>query len=213
MKRLSTILMSMLLACSVFAGEKDQFQVGLKMGGMFSDVSGDFKKTLPFGGVGEWKKLIGPQLGLVFEIPIIEYLEIRPEINFGSQGFRAVNGDAVLSTWMGYVQVPVLLRGQYGNEKVRGFAHVGPQFGYGLFVFDRLRNGSEVIEKTSDSFKDRNFKPFDAGLAFGAGVEFPSAKGLELELRYYTGFTNFNDIENAPELKNNSLMLSLGIKF
>jgi hypothetical protein len=213
MKKLSVFLLTALMGFSVMAGEKDQFQVGLKLGGMASDITGDFKKTLPFAGQGEWKRLLGPQIGLFFEIPIMEYLEIRPEVNFGSQGNRATLGDAVLTTWLGYVQVPVLLRGQYGNDNVRGFVHVGPQFGYGVFVFDRLRNGSEVVEKTSDSFSDRKFKPFDAGLSFGAGVELPAAKGLELELRYYTGFTNFNDIENAPELTNNSLMFSLGIKF
>jgi hypothetical protein len=215
MKKLSVFLLTALMGFSVMAGEKDQFQVGLKLGGMISDVTSDFKKIKPvvLGDVGDWKKLIGPQIGLFFEIPIIEYLEIRPEVNFASQGFRAISGDKVESTWLGYVQVPVLLRGQYGNDNVRGFVHVGPQFGYGVFVFDREKNGSEVIEKTSDSFSDRKWKPFDAGLSFGAGIELPAAKGLELELRYYTGFTNFNDIENAPELKNNSLMFSLGIKF
>lgn len=213
MKKIFSLLLAGLFAFTVAAGEKDQFSVGLKLGGMFSDVSGDYKKALPLGGQGEWKRLIGPHMGLFFEIPIIEYLEIRPEISFGSMGNRAVNGDVVLTTWLGYVQVPVLLRGQYGSDKVRGFVHVGPQFGYGLFVFDRLRNGSEVIEKTSDSFSDRKFKPFDAGITFGAGVEFPAAKGLELEVRYYNGITDFNDIEGGQKLTNNGLTLSLGVKF
>jgi hypothetical protein len=215
MKKISVFLLTALMGFSVMAGEKDQFQVGLKLGGMFSNVSSELKNAKPVisGEIGDWKKLIGPQIGLFFEIPIMEYLEIRPEVNFGSQGDRAVAGERVKTTWLGYVQVPVLLRGQYGNDQVRGFVHVGPQFGYGVFVFDREKNGSEVINKTSDSFSDRNWKPFDAGISFGAGIELPAAKGLELELRYYAGLTNFSDIENAPEIKNNSLMFSLGIKF
>lgn len=91
--------------------------------------------------------------------------------------------------------------------------HIGPQFGAGAFVFDRLRNGDEVIEKTSDSFSDRNWKAFDAGIAFGAGVEFPTAKGLELEVRYYKGLSDFQNNELLPSIKNNSLQFSLGVKF
>jgi opacity protein-like surface antigen len=215
MKKLTTLMMACMLVLTVFAGEKDKFSFGVRLGGQFSDVEGDFKKVKPFLGAGDWKRLIGPTMGFVFEIPVLEYFEIRPEINFASQGNRAINGDVVLTTWLGYVQVPLLLRGQYGSDVVRGFVHAGPQLGYGIFVFDRLRNGDEVIEKTSDSFSDRNWKPLDVGFSIGAGVEFPSAKNLELEVRYYKGFTDFNDVDvqGASALKNNSLTLSLGVKF
>lgn len=191
------------------AGEKDDFSFGIRLGGQSSDVKGWPKATLGF----ENKRLLGPTMGFIFEIPVLEYFEIRPEVNFASQGTRVTKGDYVFSTWLGYVQVPVLLRGQYGNDKVRGFVHFGPQFGAGAFVFDREKNGDEIIKKTSDSFKDRNWKAFDAGLAFGAGVEFPSAKGLELELRYYSGLSNFQEREQFQELKNNSLQFTLGVKF
>lgn len=213
MKKLTTLLLLCMVLMTAKAGEKDDFSFGIKLGGMISDIDSDFKNTKPFGGAGDWKKLIGPQFGFIFEIPVLEYFEIRPEVNFASQGLREVNGDIVKSTWLGYVQVPILLRGQYGSDIVRGFVHVGPQFGAGAFVFDRLRNGDEVIEKTSDSFSDRNWKAFDAGIAFGAGVEFPTAKGLELEVRYYKGLSDFQDLDGAPSLKNNSLQFSLGVKF
>ena len=215
MKKLTTLLLLCMVLMTAKAGEKDDFSFGIKLGGMISDVDTDFKKVKPtvLGDVGDWKKLIGPQFGFIFEIPVLEYFEIRPEVNFASQGNRAVAGEKVLSTWLGYVQVPILLRGQYGSDVVRGFVHVGPQFGAGIFVFDRERNGDEIIDKTSDSFKDRNWKAFDAGIAFGAGVEFPSAKGLELELRYYKGLSNFENKEGAPSIKNNSLQFSLGVKF
>jgi opacity protein-like surface antigen len=69
-----------------------------------------------------------------------------------------------------------------------------------------------VIEKTSDSFSDRKWKPLDVGMSFGAGVEFPTANNLELELRYYKGLSDFQDIDGGPSLKNNSLLFSLAVK-
>lgn len=224
MKKLTTLLLLCMVLMTAKAGEKDDFSFGIKLGGMSSNIDTEDLNLvfasklskLPLIGLGpEWKRLVGPQFGFIFEIPVLEYFEIRPELNFASQGVRAVNGDNVLSNWLGYVQLPIMFRGQYGNDKVRGFAHVGPQLGYGIFVFDRPKYGDKIDEdnKTSDSFSDRNWKAFDAGIAFGAGVEFPAAKGLELEVRYYKGLSDFQNNELLPSIKNNSLQFSLGVKF
>ncbi|MCZ2394448.1 MAG: PorT family protein [Chitinophagales bacterium] len=207
----SALIFTMLLGVTR-AAEKDDFQFGVRMGAQFSKLKGS---NVGGGGFTSQyaKNLVGPAFGFLFEIPINSFLEIRPELNFGSQGQRfKMPNDLVFSSWLGYVQVPLLLRGQYGNDKVRGFVHVGPQFGFGAFNLTRLKKGSEKVEKESYSFKDQHLKPFDAGLSVGAGIEFPAAKGMEVEVRYYAGMANISDIKGV-ETKNQSLHLTLNVKF
>lgn len=209
----STLILCMMVGV-IHAQEKDDFQFGVRMGAQFSKLKGESVNSSNNFESKYSKSLIGPAFGFIFEIPVNAYFEIRPELNFGSQGQRFKNGKNVYSKWMGYVQVPILLRGQYGNDKVRGFVHVGPQFGYGTFILDRFRNGSDIISKTSKSFKDSPFKPFDAGIAIGVGAEFPAAKGMEVEARYYGGFTDINDSPITTfKTRNQSVHLTVAFKF
>ncbi len=207
----STLALCMMIGI-VFANGKDDFQFGIRMGMQFSNL---IEKPSGLDEMSDYKKmLVGPAFGFVFEIPVLEYFEIRPELNFGSQGVRYKDEDLVYSYWMGYVQVPIFLRGQYGTEKVRGFLQVGPQFGYGTFIMDRLRGKNIKTEKESYTFKESYMKPFDAGLSIGAGVEFPSAKGVELEARYYAGMKNISDSGlKGHSIKNQSVHFTLTLKF
>lgn len=212
-KLLTTAIIAAALLTSSHAAEKDKFQFGIRMGAQFSKLKGE-SEIANFESKNA-KNLVGPAFGFIFEIPVHANFEIRPELNFGSQGQRFdLPADHVFSLWMGYVQVPVLFRGQFGSDKVRGFLQAGPQFGYGAFALSRLRKGSEKIEKESLTFDELKLKPFDAGISLGLGVEFPSVKGMELEVRYYGGLTDINDtgIESF-KTKNQSLHLTLGFKF
>ena len=210
-KILATTFLSLgLLIGFAHAADKDDFQFGVRMGAQFSKVKGEIG-----GSVSDNKNsLVGPAFGFLFEIPVNAYLEIRPELNFGSQGQRVKTGGNVFSYWMGYVQVPVLVRGQYGNDKVRGFLQLGPQFGYGAFILSRLKMSNGDKEKDSYTFKDQHLKPFDAGLSLGVGAEFPAVKGIEIEARYYKGFSNISDV-NIPNVsaKNQSISLTVAFKF
>jgi hypothetical protein len=200
-----------MFSVATFAQDKDKFNFGFRMGVSFADVSPNELKDA--------KKLVSPTAGFLFEIPILEYLEIRPELNFGSQGFRIKTGSNVYSRWLGYAQVPILIRGQYGNDKVRGFVQAGPQFGYGAFVLDRSMNkDTDDKEKDSYTFDELKYNAFDMGLAGGVGVEFPKAGHLELELRFYKGFSDLNDWgsggrpDGTDKLTNNALTVSLAFK-
>lgn len=211
MKRLSIVALLLMFSVATFAQGKDKFNFGFRMGVSFADVSPNENDNA--------KKLVSPTAGFIFEIPILEYLEIRPEINFGSQGFRSQVGNIVNSTWLGYAQVPILIRGQYGNEKIRGFVQAGPQFGYGAFALNRLMNkDTDDKQKESLTFEELNFNAFDMGLAGGVGVELPKAGHLELELRFYKGFSDLVDWgsngrpDNADKVTNNALTLSLAFK-
>lgn len=212
------IIASALLVGSLFsaahAAEKDDFQFGIRMGAQFSKLKGESDLGPNFESKYA-KSLVGPAFGFIFEIPVHANFEIRPELNFGSQGQKfALPGDIKVNNWMGYVQVPVLFRGQYGSDKVRGFLQAGPQFGYGAFILSRAKDGNGNKEKEADSFSDQNLKPFDAGIAIGAGVEFPAANGIEIEARYYGGMANINDYGiDGLKTKNQSVSLTVAFKF
>ncbi len=214
MKKLlaTTLLAGALLGTAQAAAEKDDFQFGIRMGAQFSKLRGesDFNFESKYS-----KALTGPAFGFIFEIPVNAYFEIRPELNFGSQGHKfALPNDVNYNYWMGYVQVPVLFRGQFGSDKVRGFLQAGPQFGYGAFILARAKDGNGNKEKDSYSFKDQSLKPFDAGITIGAGVEFPAAKGIELEVRYYGGMANINDYGvDGLKTKNQSIHTTVAFKF
>lgn len=215
MKKLfATLLLAATLIGVSQAAEKDDFQFGIRLGMQFSEVKGFSENGNSFTSKNA-KSLAGPAFGFIFEIPITSYLEIRPELNFASQGQKFdIPNIGKRNFWMGYVQVPVLLRGQFGNEKVRGFVHVGPQFGYGTFILDRVKLENGDKDKESYTFKERKLKPFDAGITFGTGVEFPAAKGMELEVRYYAGLANINDYGvDGLKTQNRSLHLTLAFKF
>jgi hypothetical protein len=209
-----------MFSVATFAQDKDKFNFGFRMGVSFADVNFPNKTDAA-------KQLVSPTAGFIFEIPILEYLEIRPEINFGSQGFRSKVGSLTNSTWMGYGQIPILIRGQYGSEKVRGFIQAGPQFGYGAFILTRTidKDNDDIKNKESYNFDEVKLNQsaigvnaFDMGIVGGAGVELPKAGHLELELRFYKGFSDLNDWgsngrpNGVDKLTNSSLTLSLAFK-
>jgi hypothetical protein len=192
MKKLLVLLAAIAVMFPARAQDDDKFDFGLKLGVSFAFKKFDMKpdNTTP---------LYGPVGGIFGEININNYLAIRPEINFGSQGLRskAEAGDTkvIMTTGLGYLQFPVLAKGSYGNDKISGFVNFGPQFGAGLFAAGRTKtiiDGERDSEKIEVTFDDLNFKRFDAGLAIGLGMECEKT-GLQVEGRYYAGMADIQD--------------------
>ena len=137
MKKIAFIACLFLCATNVFAGGKDKFQFGVKVGLNLADQNFTGKKEFDQANEGSWNLLPGFTLGFIGEIPLASFLEIRLESIFASQG-RQFSYKLDKDNWeknsiaYGYVQFPVLLRGQFGNEKIRGFVHAGPQISVGV---------------------------------------------------------------------------------
>jgi len=202
------------------AQDDEKFEWGIKIGMVLASQEYEGKSN------PDLKQLIGPSAGFLFEIPICKYFEIRPELNFNTHGQRWVvesGDDKIVATqaW-GYLEFPILAKVKYGNEKIGGFVNVGPQFGAGLFGETRTRskiNGERDSDRETIHFDDAifDFKRFDAGMAFGLGMEC-NKTGIEVEARYYIGMA---DIQNesifhpSSEKKttNRSLNFMVGWKF
>lgn len=208
------------------AGEKDKFQFGAKVGLNLSDQKFTGKKEFADLNGGDWKMLPGFTLGFIGEIPLASFLEIRLESIFASQGRQyvtKVDGDnwEKNSIVYGYVQFPVLLKGQFGNGNVRGFVNVGPQFSVGVIGLYRDKfktDGERDSETETFNFKEENLKRFDMGLDGGIGIELKES-GFEIEVRYYQGFTDIADYgdgerpSGVDKFTNSGLSVNLGFKF
>lgn len=125
------------------------------------------------------------------------------------------------ATGLGYLQFPVLAKGSYGNDKISGFVNVGPQFGAGLFAARRIRtitDGDRDSEKIETSFDDLFLKRFDAGMAFGLGMECEKT-GFQFETRYYLGMADIRDWgdmgrpDGFKKTTNSAFHITLGYTF
>lgn len=192
MKKLLVLLVALAVIFPAKLNAEDNFDFGLKLGISFAFKNFEGKSSSPL----DFTPLYGPAGGIFGEVKINDYLAIRPEINFGSQGLRYKSemGDTKIinTTGLGYLQFPVLAKGSYGNDKISGFVNIGPQFGAGLFAAGRVKtitDGERDSEKIEITFDDLDFKRFDAGLAFGLGMECEKT-GLQVEGRYYMGMVD-----------------------
>ncbi len=131
-------------------------------------------------------------LGINFPITSDNFFSIQPELLYVQQGFRATAGDYKVN----YVNVPLLLKVNFGMENVPIYVNAGPAFGYAL-------SGSGTDGDNAFSLDDVN--RLDIGLQFGGGVGFGVGPGsLLLDARYGFGLTNLYNLEGAPDSENKS---------
>jgi hypothetical protein len=193
MKKLLVLLAAIAVMFPARAQDDEKFQFGMKLG-----MNASTMKYEDSDDDDELKCLMGPTAGLFFEIPINNFFEIRPEVLFVTRGLRwkeKEDGDKAIYSWgWGFLDIPILAKAKYGNDKIGGFVNVGPQFGIGLFGAERLRtviDGERDSERESLKFDDQYLKRFDMGMAFGLGMEC-NKTGIELEARYYVGMVDSN---------------------
>lgn len=226
MKKIAFISFLFLCATNVFAGGKDKFQFGVKVGLNLADQNFTGKKEFDQANEGSWNLLPGFTLGFIGEIPLASFLEIRLESIFASQG-RQFSYKLDKNNWeknsiaYGYVQFPVLLRGQFGNEKIRGFVHAGPQISVGVIGLYRDKfkiDGTRDSETETFNFKEEDLNRLDVGIDGGAGIEFKRS-GFEIEVRYYKGLTDIVDYgdgerpNGVSKFTNSGISVNLGFKF
>jgi hypothetical protein len=167
-------------------------------------------------------------LGLSFPITSDNFVAVQPEILYTQKGFKAnysnVNNARINYN---YLEVPLLLKVNFGEEAFRAFVNAGPSFGYAMG--GRMRGDNQDMKikfgtnaNTNDMMylNPDNVNRLDIGIQFGVGAGIAAGPGdVTLEARYGIGLTDFNNISGAPDSANKSknrviaLMLGYAIPF
>jgi len=120
-----------------------------------------------------------------------------------------------VTTDLNYMELPILAKYNFGNEKVGGYLTAGPTMSYASS--GRFRTAANfiidlnVIDQEFD-FDNLNISKFDVGASIGAGgtVKLGTTK-LFMDARYTHGF---NKLDNIPvidlDFKNKNFSLTTG---
>lgn len=181
----------LLTAAALFAfglANAQEAKFGLKAGLNMSNLTGDIEGT---------SSKVGFHVGGFAEIKISDKFAVQPEVLFSTQGADADGG----SYDFNYLNVPVMAK-YFVAEKFS--LEAGPQVGFLMSAKINPDSGEEV------DIKDE-LKSIDFGLNFGAGYDFTD--NFSAGLRYNVGLSNLIDEDDAGEIKNSVLSLSVGYKF
>ena len=118
--------------------------------------------------------VLGGNGGLAFRYAGHKYCAFQVEINYQHRGWAVGSESGEKTTHsLHYVEVPILMNLNFGNDLCRWIFNLGPQIGY------CVKDDFQSIEK-----------PFDWGLAAGTGfyIRTPHAGVYELEIRFDYSF-------------------------
>jgi hypothetical protein len=221
MKRLIGTAFALLLATFTFA----QVSVGFKAGVNYANIS---TPDLSFVGIPSTDANRSLTFGAVAEIGIKDGFAIQPELNFSKKGFEIQQGIPIdlgafnlpvgvkAVTDLNYVEVPVLGKYSFGNEKMGAYVIAGPTMGYATSA--RFRTVASLlidINIVNEKFDldALNVSRFDIGGTIGAGatMNLGNTKWF-VDARYTHGFRNLDNIPVIDlDFKNTNFALTTGI--
>ncbi len=188
MKYLSILL---LLTLSFLCNAQD-FEYGLKSGLNLSSYRGEND--------GGQYKLSG-YAGVFGSYKLSQNTEIQSELQYARIGHRDTTNSSKISTSLGYLQIPILLKFSLNIYEQFKFL-IGPQIGY-------LIDSKITTDGDSDTDKS-NFEDFDYGV--NVGMEYELADQFSIDARYYLGISEFYKQSQIKSAAKNSVF-SLGLAF
>jgi hypothetical protein len=218
----NTILLLIFLSISAFGLAQTTPAFGVKAGVLSSGIRGDavdnFNNILDFtNGKVITKDFTGFYAGGFASLPMSENLSFEPGIYYSLKGYQMVgsigikgmdilgaNAKAILQSQ--YVDVPVLLKGNFGGFQI--FA--GPQISY--LAQSNLKTtagvlGINLLNKDIDVTSQ--FNRWDVGLTGGIGYQF--SNGLSLSASYDYGLSKI-DVHQNVNAFNRAIKVGIGIK-
>lgn len=183
---------------------------------------------------------IGLSGGVYYQAELTPYLVLQPELAFTQRGGKFVSEDGFTSIESGpggtttlvtdivqrirynYLEAPLLVKGQYGNDRLTGYLQAGPSFGYLLSANEQLEAGNEIEDFDVAFGEDDGINRFETALVLGGGVVLPlGEQQLLLDVRYVSSLSNLTDAEEdqmafgdgAAKLTNRGWQLSVGYQW
>jgi len=185
---------------------REQFKLGIKLGGNFANVYDAHGEKFQADGK------LGFAGGGFMSIPAGKFLGVQPEIMFSQKGFKAtgtfLGSNFGLTRTKNFLDIP-LLAAIKPSETVSIF--IGPQFSFLINQTDRHKSTNFTIEQTQE-FENDNIRKSLLGLTTGVDVniqQFVISTRLGWDL-----LENREDGDRAtPRYKNTWVQLAAGYRF
>lgn len=204
MKRVSIIIFAVILCCFTAkaqdSGFIDDIKVGAELGisvptMRYSNPGYDpYKKSPLFSGMG----------GIFVDWNFYGNWSVRPHFDFVGRGVRMKYEpqfiDYKLKATYFDIRIPVLYTFKF-NNRLQPYLAAGPSFNFATGGKIRYTAGMMDMQNYTVKLDKSNFKGFDFGVYFGAGLDFPiDIKGFPIlvgaEVGYTLGFVDtFSKIE------------------
>ncbi len=160
------------------------------------------------------KSIVGLHLGLVFDFKMQENLNFNAGFLYSLKGckFKGSLIDGASSANDGtltfnYFEIPLNFAYKFPiNDKSKFFIQAGPYLAYAMSGKDKTGSETQDIK-----FGNNQWKRFDYGLGFGAGLEFGA---IVTSLNYELGLANLSDDSSADmKIKNKVFQISIAYMF
>jgi hypothetical protein len=175
------------------------------------------------------KSLLGLTAGLGINFPLTSdnFLSVQPEILYSQKGWAGESSNALAGyegTYrLNYLEVPLLLKINFGGETIRAYVNAGPSVGYllggrvdGSFTalgveLINIDKKMEFTETPSVANPNQlNANRTEIGLNFGGGAGYSfGGKVLFLDVRYNLGLS---DYDRDFSSKNRVFALTAGLQ-
>ena len=175
----------------------------------------------------EDRKYRGPSAGLAagvgFNIPLrgSNWFSVQPELVYIQKGDRYDNRAQGVGVRFGntynFLELPVMAKVTFGNERLKVYLNAGPSFGYalggryiiegeGVYPFSRsgpIRFARKPLAVPSNDpvsyYEPKYHRAFEVAAQFGGGVGIQAGPGVvQFDARYGMGITSLNRESNEP---------------
>jgi len=188
-----------LLTANLIQGQAEA-RFGIRAGVLISN------RTFKQGGLDiHPKSKFGADVALVADFPM-GVISFAPELHWAQKGYKIDDIGPIgnVTATFNYLELPFLVKVNFGGEDFKFFVMGGPSVGYLLSGKTEDDNGNT----TNPDFDFINRLEFGAHL--GAGI---SAGPLMVDVRYMLGITNFSKDIPDTEIKNNGLGAGVSLLF
>ena len=170
--KLFSTIFSLFITCSLLTPGFSQ--IGIRAGLHMA------KQEVQNGNLNERiKSRAGLDLGLVFGIPVTSSLTIQPELHFLQKGYKLEDlSDETIST-LNYIEMPVTLKLNFGENTTNVFVQFGPSIGY-------MIDGSLKYGDIKEDIVSSDYERLELGGLLSAGVRLGK---LAVDARYLFGIT------------------------
>ena len=160
----------------------------------------------------DWKSITGLGIGVVVDLKMGEMMMLHLEPMYLQKGSKAEEGENKVEMLVDYLEIPVMLKYQFGTSTTKPYFMAGPSIGF--LLDSKLKITEDGTSGETDNKDDT--ESIDFGIGIGAGLDMMVGKNtFFVEARYAFGMVNVNasDEEDEPDIKTKGIQIFVGFTF